>query len=59
CAPKDWHPSTDIDNPIVNTPFTTSTKRGTYTLQGIRLTTEFSRLPRGVYIVDGKKVIKK
>lgn len=59
CAPKDWHPSTGIDNPIVNTPLTPSPKCGTYTLQGIRLTTEFSRLPRGVYIVDGKKVIKK
>ena len=50
--------ATAIKNPIADNP-APAVKRGIYTLQGIRLSTEFSRLPAGVYIVDGKKVIKK
>ncbi|PTL25806.1 hypothetical protein C3V39_01170 [Prevotella sp. oral taxon 820] len=34
-------------------------KRGIYTLQGVKMNTAFDRLPAGVYIVDGKKVVKK
>ena len=30
-----------------------------YTLQGVRLNTKFENLPAGVYIVNGKKVLKK
>ena len=30
-----------------------------YTLQGVRLNTKFENLPSGVYIVNGKKVLKK
>ena len=34
-------------------------KRGIYTLGGVRLSGELKDLPKGVYIVDGKKVVKK
>lgn len=34
-------------------------KRGIYTLGGVRLSGELKDLPKGVYIVDGKKVMKK
>lgn len=30
-----------------------------YTLQGIRITTEWSKLPAGIYIVNGQKIAKK
>lgn len=30
-----------------------------YTLQGIRITTEWSKLPAGIYIVNGRKIAKK
>ena len=30
-----------------------------YTLQGVRLNTKFENLPAGIYIVNGKKVLKK
>ena len=34
-------------------------KQGIYNLQGVKLNTAFDRLPAGVYIVDGKKVVKR
>ncbi|WP_025002621.1 choice-of-anchor J domain-containing protein [Prevotella dentasini] len=34
-------------------------KQGIYNLQGVRMSGDFSRLPAGIYIVDGKKVVKK
>ena len=34
-------------------------KRGIYTLGGVRLSGELKDLPKGVYIIDGKKVVKK
>lgn len=34
-------------------------KCGNYTLQGVRLSDNFESLPTGVYIVNGKKVMKK
>ena len=34
-------------------------KQGIYNLQGVKLNTAFDRLPAGIYIVDGKKVVKK
>lgn len=35
-----------------------SGRKGIYTLDGVRLTTPFDLLPRGIYIVNGKKVVK-
>lgn len=34
-------------------------KQGTFSLQGIKLTRQWDELPAGVYIVDGKKCVKK
>lgn len=34
-------------------------KQGTYNLQGVRMADDFYRLPAGIYIVDGEKVVKK
>lgn len=34
-------------------------KRGIYTLGGVRLSGELKDLPKGVYIIDGEKVVKK
>ncbi len=34
-------------------------RQGTYNLQGVKLNTAFDRLPAGIYIVDGKKVVKR
>lgn len=42
------HPTTDVPTP----------KDGVYTLDGVYLGTNVENLPRGVYIVGGKKVIK-
>ena len=37
---------------------TATVKQGIYTLSGVRLSGELSKLPKGVYIVNGKKVVK-
>ena len=45
----------------INTPTADNmlqSKRGIYTLEGVRLKGELKDLPKGVYIVDGKKVVK-
>ena len=42
--------------PTVDVP---ANKRGIYTLDGIRLTSKFENLPEGVYIVNGRKMVKK
>ncbi len=34
-------------------------REGIYTLEGVRLNTPFDQLPRGIYIVGGKKIFKK
>jgi ribosomal protein L7/L12 len=47
---------TDIEAVIVDVP---AHKQGVYNLQGVRLGNDLDRLPAGVYIVDGKKVVKK
>ena len=46
---------TSIHTPIVDT----NTKQGIYTLSGVKLNGEAKDLPKGVYIVNGKKVVKK
>ena len=42
------HPTTDA----------TTQKDGVYTLDGVYLGTHVESLPRGVYIVGGKKIVK-
>ena len=43
----------------INTPtIDTATKQGIYTLSGVKLDGEMKNLPKGVYIVNGKKVVK-
>lgn len=44
--------------PATPTESLSADKRGIYTLEGIRLYGPFEVLPEGIYIVDGKKVIK-
>lgn len=58
-AVTDWVEITR-DNTGVNAPNTeaATAKRGIYTLQGLRLSGELKDLPAGIYIVDGKKVVK-
>ena len=44
----------------INTPtIDTAAKQGIYTLSGVKLSGEMKDLPKGVYIVNGKKVVKK
>ena len=43
----------------INTPtIDTTAKQGFYTLSGVKLGGEVKDLPKGVYIVNGKKVVK-
>ena len=37
----------------------TTTAKATYTLSGTRMSGELKDLPKGIYIVNGKKVVKK
>ena len=46
--------ATAIDTPAADN----AAQRGIYTLTGIRLKGDFNHLPAGVYIVNGKKVVK-
>ena len=44
----------------INTPtIDTAAKQGIYTLSGVKLNGEVKDLPKGIYIVNGKKVVKK
>ena len=47
--------ATGIAHPTADAP---TPKDGAYTLDGVYLGTNVESLPRGVYIVGGKKVIK-
>ena len=49
------HPSVGIGTTAVDAP----RREGTYTLTGVRLTAPLDQLPRGVYVVDGQKVVRK
>ena len=44
----------------INTPATatTTTQQSIYTLSGVRLSNDLNNLPKGIYIVNGKKVVK-
>ena len=46
---------TDVENVVVNNPVV---KKGIYTLTGQYLGLDESSLPQGMYIINGKKVIK-
>ena len=37
---------------------TTTTQQSIYTLSGVRLSNDLNNLPKGIYIVNGKKVVK-
>lgn len=43
---------------ILNDTITESHAKGIYNMQGIRLDVEPSQLPAGLYIIDGKKIVK-
>ena len=54
----DW--VTIADPTGINTPtIDTAAKQGIYTLSGVKLDGEVKDLPKGVYIVNGKKFVKK
>ena len=36
----------------------TASKQGIYTISGVKLNGETKDLPKGIYIVNGKKVVK-
>lgn len=46
------------DATAIDTPAADNARHGIYTLTGIRLESDFHQLPAGVYIVDGRKVVK-
>ena len=45
---------TAIETPIADN----RVAQGIYTLSGVRLSGELKELPKGIYIVNGKKVVK-
>ncbi len=45
-----------IDAATVDTP---AARRGIYTLNGVRLNTSTDNLPAGIYVIDGRKVVKR
>lgn len=47
--------ATGIAHPTADAP---TPKDGVYTLDGVYLGTQVESLPRGVYIVGGKKIVK-
>ena len=49
---------TDINTDIEHTAPSTPSTPSIYTLQGVRVMAPFATLPRGVYIVNGKKMVK-
>ena len=47
--------ATSIEAPTVNA----TAAQGVYTLSGVRVSNELKDLPKGIYIVNGKKVVKR
>ena len=47
---------TGIETPIADVP---AARRGIYTLSGVRLNTSPGNLPAGIYVIDGRKVMKR
>ena len=50
-----YDPTADIDNITTTRP---AHKQGIYSLDGVYLGNDFDALPKGIYIKDGKKVLK-
>lgn len=48
--------ATAIETPNIN--IAVKTAQGIYTLSGVRVSNDLNKLPKGVYIVNGKKVVK-
>ena len=48
--------ATGIASPTVDIP---AKKHGIYTMQGVKMQGDFNSLPAGIYIVNGKKVVKR
>lgn len=55
----DWVTITPDPNAIETPTADTIAKQGIYSLSGVRLQGELNNLPKGVYIVNGRKVVKK
>lgn len=55
----DWVTITPAPNAIETPTADTTAKQGIYSLSGVRLQGELNNLPKGVYIVNGRKVVKK
>lgn len=54
----DWVTITSDPN-IIEVPTVNATAaQGIYTLSGVRVSNELKDLPKGIYIVNGKKVVK-
>ena len=54
----DWVTITSDPN-IIEAPTVNATAaQGIYTLSGVRVSNELKNLPKGIYIVNGKKVVK-
>ena len=55
----DWVTITPDPNAIETPTADTTAKQGIYSLSGVRLQGELNNLPKGVYILNGRKVVKK
>ncbi len=60
CAANDYLHDTWIPSDIQNvlTPIVSPRKRGIYSIDGVYLGQDFDTLPKGIYIMNGKKVLK-
>lgn len=58
---QDYDTSTGIDDLTLAKQPTASAKKGVYSLTGVKLSdaNDLSNLPKGIYVVDGKKVMKR
>lgn len=58
---QDYDTSTGIDDLTIAKQPTASAKKGFYSLTGVKLSdgNDLSNLPKGIYVVDGKKVMKR
>ena len=53
----DW--VTIAPNPTaINTPIVNTTNQNSYTLSGVRVSDNLNKLPKGIYIINNKKVVK-
>ena len=55
----DWVTIAPDPNAIETPTADTTAKQGIFSLSGVRLQGELNNLPKGVYIVNGRKVVKK